>query len=200
VIDCNESEQNVANPNKGLGFDRIMTGHKAQNFGRLGEWIAGLWLMKLGNTVAFGAANSKHDLISENNATHKIQSVQVKITQPIERGWKERILKNQSPRYQWRLKSSRGYKMTGRGNQDASLSDRLILVGCNVKRGKKWVLDSEIHDLRDWKNQMAIRFLKTDVEAADAFINMNLMEFDSASTAQNGEDLDSLFLRSHDAA
>jgi hypothetical protein len=35
-----------------------------------------------------------------------------------------------------------------------------------------WIFDSEVHDLRDWKKQMGIKILQSDVESTPPFLTL----------------------------
>ena len=159
-------------PNKGRGFDLQQQGHNALQSGRIGQWAAGLWFASHGLTTTFGAEGSKHDLFVENPVTNRIQSVQVKTTQPQKRTWDERRLHGKTPRYQWRLKASPAQRESKRGNWDAAQSDRLVCVAFNLERGMLWIFDSELHDLRDWKTQIGIKMLQSNVESEPPFLTL----------------------------
>jgi len=169
---------------KGLGFfaltrDHAAQGHLAAKRGRVGEWIAGLWLQHHGCVVTFGAAGSSHDLIATDIQTEGIQSVQVKTTT-------KRLERGTAAFYRWNLKASPSQTRKGNGRWDASKSNRLILVALGMM-GQVWVIDSEIHALSDWKQSANIRFWACDLECGKPFV---IIGGDLMSTMFMQEDLD----------
>jgi hypothetical protein len=162
------AECDTSSPDKGLGLDFVAQGHRASNLGRLGEWAAGVWLMSRGYSVSFGAPQSKHDLIAENLETNEVKSVQVKTTQ----GDRERA------RYKWELKARKSQRDAGRGRWDAAKSQRLILVAVNANQGSIWILDSDVHYLGAWQDQIVLTYPKCDLEAEAPFLILEPSAFD----------------------